>query len=675
MGKKSREKRERREREKMEGKPLKIQPEGGFSLICLNAIRWGTYLALFAPLIVSAKFFFPFVGPKSLYFMGLAEIIFAAWLLLIIYSPQYRPRLNILTAALIIFVAILILSTVFGTDPSRSFWSKPERMTGLLMWFHLFAFFLVISSVFKKSEDWTKIFSVSIFAAILVSLVSLFPEAGILASSREGATIGNSSFMGVYLLFNIFLAIWLLIKSSLPLKIYSAISLSIIVPALLLSGARAAILSFLGGLFLLFFLYLIFVPKRRYLNLLGKFLLAGSLVVFLVIVFFIFQPDNAIQQKFIEKATKARLVVWEKAWNGFQERPWLGWGPENFDFVFTKYFNPCMFLSECGGEIWFDRAHNIVLDTLVATGIIGFLAYLGIFAAAFYVLWRKYFSNYINFWTAGIFSVILISYFVQNLTVFDMINSYLMFLLVLGMIGSFSSCVSLGEKLKPKFLWLIVILILIPFCLSFSKFVIKPLQTDYYVIAALREQPGSEEKLTLYKKTLATSPLGRYQIRDFFAQDTLSSMQSKTAKEIPAENFKREFDFVSSELEKSAKEAPLEFRTFLKLGQVYNVYAQIDSKKLARAEEILKKAIEVSPTNQQGYWTLAQTKLYQGRFKEALSLAEKALSLEPKLLQSHLIVIQIAKIMGDKDLVQRKAQEAIEINPDWEADIKKILES
>ena len=97
--------------------------------------------------------------------------------------------------------------------------------------------------------------------------------------------------------------------------------------------------------------------------------------------------------------------------------------------------------------------------------------------------------------------------------------------------------------------------------------------------------------------------------------------------------------------------------------------------KLARAEEILKKAIEVSPTNQQGYWALAQTKLYQGRFKEALSLAEKALSLEPKLLQSHLIVIQIAKIMGDKDLVQRKAQEAIEINPDWEADIKKILES
>ena len=217
------------------------------------------------------------------------------------------------------------------------------------------------------------------------------------------------------------------------------------------------------------------------------------------------------------------------------------------------------------------------------------------------------------------------------------------------------------------------ILILIPFSLSFSKFIIQPLKTDYYVIVALQKEPASKEKIDIYKKTLETSPLGKYQIREFFAQRTLESIRAE--KEIPGENFRPELDFISAELEKGIKESPLDFRSYLRLGQIYNSYILIDPAKISQAEEVLEKAIEVSPTNQQGYWTLAQTKLYQGEFETAFSLTEKALTLEPNLPQSHFIVIQIAKFMGDEDLVQRKAQEAIEINPDWEADIKKILES
>jgi len=83
------------------------------------------------------------------------------------------------------------------------------------------------------------------------------------------------------------------------------------------------------------------------------------------------------------------------------------------------------------------------------------------------------------------------------------------------------------------------------------------------------------------------------------------------------------------------------------------------------AEKVLEKAIETSPTNQQGYWSLAQTRLYQGRFEDALSLAEKAVALEPNLLQSHLIVVRITQIIQDDELTERKIKEAIEINPAW----------
>jgi O-antigen ligase len=569
-------------------------------------------------------------------------------------------------------------------------------MTGLLMWFHLFAFFLVISSVFKKPKDWLIVFSISISVAIIISLISLMVLAGsnimgLKDSSRGGATIGNSSFMGTYLLFNVFLALWIFFNFGIGVKIFSGLAIFIMALATYLNDARAAGFSILGGLFLILCFFLIFQCKRKYLRVTGLILLGTAVLVFLISSFFLFQPGSFVQQKFVQLATQARLVVWQAAWKGFQERPWLGWGPENFDFVFTKYFNPCMFLPECGGEIWFDRAHNIIFDTLVTTGIIGFLGYLGIFFSIFYVLWRKYFKQYINFWTVGIFSVTLISYFVQNLTVFDMINSYLMFILVLGLIGSIASEEGqprgLDESLNElreggspqkktlffKSFYLVTILIL--FLFSFSKFVIKPFQTDFYVIEAIRQKPASEERLSFYKKTLETSPLGKYQIRDFFAQSTLESIESLKKEKVPLEKIRPELDFVSNELEKSIKEAPLEYRNFLKLGEIYNTYAFIDSAKLSRAEEILKKAIEMSPTNQQGYWVLAQTKIFQGNFSEALSLAEKALELEPKMERSHLIVIQIAKIMGDLDLAKKKAKEAIEINPAWEDDLKKILES
>ncbi|HUW71839.1 MAG TPA: O-antigen ligase family protein [Candidatus Humimicrobiaceae bacterium] len=695
MGKRSREKRERFASQSLgeDQRERQLRPKTHLEGLCLFIIATMTCLALFTPLIMNGSFFFPFVSPKSLYFMGLVQVIFFTWLFLIFYFPQYRPRRNPLLIALIVFLLILTLSTLFGENPSYSFWSKPERMTGLLMWFHLFAFFLVTSSVFRKS-DWFKIFFLSTFIGLILSFIAFFADN---PAMRGGATIGNSSFLGTYLLFNIFLALWLFLSSqSRYFKIYSAVASVIMFYAVFSINARAATYSILAGLALLFLLYLSFGIQKRYLNILGKISLAVILIAFLIGAFYIFQPDNFIHNWFVEKASYARLVVWEKAWNGFLERPLLGWGPENFEFVFIKNFNPCMFLPVCGGEIWFDRAHNIILDTLVSTGILGILSYLGLFLAIFYLLWKKYFTlstssasdnserslgnNFenntqkikisdrgVSFWTTGIFSVVLIAYSVQNLTVFDMVSSYLMFFLVLGFIASMIAPREMAapEKfISPKPWFLSVFLIL--FIPAFIYFIIQPLKTSYCATAALRAPAASEERLDLYKKSLESSPLGKYQIREFFGQTTLEFAQSEQVRQVSAENFKKELDFVIEELEKSVKESPLDFRSYLRLGQLYNSYAVlIDQTKISQAERVLEKAIEVSPTNQQGYWSLAQARLYQGKFDEALSLAEKAVTLEPNLLQSHLIVVRIAQIMEDDELAERKIKEAIEINPGW----------
>ena len=721
MGKRSREKRERFASKNLgeNWKERQLRPKTHVEELCLFIITAITYLTLFTPLIMNGNFFFPFVSPKSLYFMGLVQIMFFIWLFLIFYFPQYRPQKNPLLVALILFLVVLTLSSAFGENPSYSFWSKPERMTGLLMWFHLFAFFLVVSSVFRKKEDWFKIFAVAVSVGVILGFIALSSTN---PAMRGGATVGNTSFLGTCFVFVIFFALYLIFGPGKEIKLQNIYRwwgvicfLIIVLTFMLVNGARAAKLSFLFSLVILFFLWLIFY-KKGVLKLVGAFLLVVFLISTLYFVFLAFQPDSFVRKEIAERfvgqaymeTIGGRLPVWQESWKGFLEKPLLGWGLENFELSFMKNYNPCMGTPKCGVDIWYDRAHNIIFDTLVTTGILGMVSYLGIFLAIFYLLWKRYLIFYappvsddsekyrentfgdnnqkikspgggVEFWTAGIFSVVLIGYSIQNLTVFDMISSYLMFFLVLGFVASVA--VPREELIPQKNIsvkpWFSLIFLIL-FAFSFFYFVIQPLKTSYYTVASLGVPAASSAgRLDLYKKALASSPLGKYQIREFFGQTTLELAQSEqVAEQVPVENFKEELDFVIEELEKSITESPLDFRAYLKLGQLYNAYLRLgqlynayavllDPTKMSGAERVLGRAIEVSPTNQQGYWSLAQTRIYQGRPDEALSLAEKAVALEPNLFQSHLIVVRIAQIMGDNELTQRKIKEAIEINPAW----------
>jgi len=637
--------------------------------ICQNIISIGTFLILFTPLIINTNFFFPFVGPKSLYFMGLVEIIFFAWLFLIFFSPKFRPRFNLILGSIILFLIILIISAFQGVDPFYSFWSKFERMTGLLMMFHLLVFFLVFSSSFEEL-DWRRIFAVSLFVGVIISFIALTSDN---PAMRGGATIGNDSFLGTYLLFNLFLAMYLIFKDE--FKTYSSVCFSIMFLALFLSGARAAQLSFLGGIILLAFLWLAFY-QRGNLRLVGIFLLVFSLLLALYFTFSALQPESFVRKQIIEKTVGGtfggRFIVWQKAWENFLERPFLGWGPESFEFAFTTNYNPCMGTAECGADVWYDRAHNIIYDTLVTSGILGMLSYFGIFISTFYVLWKKYFRQEFDFWITSIFTVLLISYSIQNLTVFDMVSSFMMFFMTLGFVAGMSQKETIeaeAESLNVGALVLVSILILVLFSISFLNFVILPFKTDSLIISATRAEPFSEEKLFLYKRALYSSPVGRYQVREFFVDTALGALSN----EIPKEAVTREFDFLAQELEKSLEENSLNYRSQLKLARLYNVYSKFDFSKIAEAEKVLKKAIELSPTNQQAYWQLAQTMLYQGKPDEALSLAEKAVELEPRHKSAHFILVEIASIKGDIALAEKKIQEAIEINPEWEEDLRKGL--
>jgi len=680
MGKQSREKRDRKNEMTAEEKKTP-QFKSGLEKTCLFVIQWGTYLALFAPLIISTKFFFPFVAPKTIFFRILVEIILVAYLFLVMKNRTYRPRINPLTIAITLFLAIFILASFTGINLHRSFWSTNERMTGILTMLHLFAFFVILSSVWRERKDWERALGVSIVVGIILSIYILVGKE---VSTRGGGTIGNTSFMAAYLLFDVFFAIILLLAKRGLWQIFAGISLLIMVPVLLNSTGRGAIAAFFGGLFLLGLGFLLFSQKRTLKRLAWAIILV---LVILGIVLAVIQPAALKNEAGITlKEMKSRFVVWEMGWKGFLERPILGWGPENFITVFGRHFNSCMFLPECGGEIWFDRVHNIVLDTLVTTGIVGLLSYLAIFIAAVYGLLKitpKIVERRNIFLPLGLI-VILLSYFFQNLLVFDMINTYLVFFLTLGFINfiiqKFSDPVKSDDvgvkqfnKVNPVFVS--VILIAAVFILWSCN--IQPLLANRNIIKMVNAQ-DIQVVSSSFEKSL-DSWMEKYEPREYFAQKMAKAGSQQVGDEATKEIFINTFGLAESEMEKSAKENPLDFRPHLFLGELYLQSYRFsgNQEKIIKADAVLTQAIGISPNNQQGYWNLADVKLAERKIGETTDLLQKAVALEPRLGYSHWYLAMAYNIAGQNELAKNEVVLAQNLGYNWlsaTADLNRAIE-
>ncbi|MFH0739980.1 MAG: O-antigen ligase family protein [bacterium] len=687
MGKNSRLKKERKLQVQggQAGPPASLREQArlrsvaGGEKFLTTIIFWGASLALLTPLIYNSKYYFPFVGPKSLYFMVFCQIIFFSWLILALYNKKYRPKMNAVLIAFGLFIFFMIVSSVFGVDPSRSFWSKFERMSGTLMWLNMFGFFLAVSSTFKKVSDWKRIFFVSLGIALVVSLCAILEKLGVKAviiSDRGGFTLGNTSFLGSYLIFNFFIAIYLFFqeRKNIILRIALGAMAVLSVVAIYLQGARAALGVSLAGLVLIGVLYLAFKLKNRAVNLVGKIaLFVGSLAIIVSIVL-VYLPNNPVHNLFGKMATEGRFANWAIAQKGFLERPFFGWGPETYDILFPKYFNPCLFTQKCGGEFWFDRTHNIILDTLVATGAFGFLAYLGMFFALIWVLRKKYFKDKaIDFWSFAVFVAIPVAYFVQNLTVFDMVGSLMMFALTLSFVAFLATQQS-PEKTKtyftPQSKWPLGIALVVGLlCIYYYAY--KPWQLDKNIILTMQQQ-YQDQRQEAYKKTLEISPLGKYQITDFFADNSLSLVQ-RDASKVKPEDAIRELDFVIKLEEQRLKDSPLDYRTTLKLAQLYNALVMFDQAKIDMAVQYGEVALKQSPTNQQSFWVLAQTMLYKQDFAKANEYVQKALDLEPGVLRSYQIASQVASISGNQARATEIAQQAVAFNPEWQKDFTSLL--
>lgn len=590
----------------------------------------GLFAVPFIPFLVYSSFFFPFITTKAFTFRIIVEIVFAAWVILALIDKGCRPKKSPVLYAVAIFLVITGVANIFSVDSVRSFWSNFERMEGFISLLHLGAFFVVISSVFRE-VDWKRWWNTSLAASTLMVIYVLLQLAGSVTIHQGGVrvdgTFGNATYLAVYMLIHIFIAALFLYRSYKDVAMRWTYGFLIIGQAIILynTATRGAILGLLGGLIVVALLNLK-NREDRLVRLASLSLFAGLVV--LIGGFFLLKDTDFVRESPVlsrfssitteELKSGGRSFVWPMAIEGFKERPLLGWGQENFIYVFQENYVPEMYRL----EPWFDRAHNAYLDWLVGAGLLGALSYLSLYIITLYLVWRS--KNDFSHIERSILTGLLAAYFFHNFFVFDHLVSYILFFSLLSYVHFRNADKPLWTKPIGEFYAQRIALPLIGIFLVLSLYFvnIKPIIGNSFLIEGLKsiQLQEFEKAGTNFKKAYYTSTLGRQEVVQHTSVNSIVIFQSSLSLEKKNEFYA----FVKSAVIKEAEDYPVDAKVQLMAGSFLSSTGAFDE-----ALFYLERARELMPGKQQIYFEIANVYINNGNDQAAIDTLQYVGEISP----------------------------------------------
>jgi O-antigen ligase len=600
-------------------------------------IKAGLYIGLLTPLVVFSKAVYPFIFSKALFFQILIEILAILSLFYCILDKNRKTKAKFTTPlfwALLFFILINFVAAIFGENFSKSFWSNFERMDGLFFWLHLFVYFLILRSFFKR-RDWQKFWWGFLLVALLISVLSLvFPSD---TGKRLAGVIGNPIFFGTYIIFAIFIAAWIFFElRSLKIRIPLALFEVFLFTLLIFSGSRGPLLGLLAGI--LFIggpsLFLKKVKKGT------KISLISIILLFFVILGagYSLKDSNFMRKSGLKRyfrlqteENQGRLLAWKISIDAWREKPLLGWGRENYEKAFNQNLD-LEILNHAG--LWFDRPHNKYLEVAINAGLLGILAYLGILGVIFYYLLKLYRKRQ---YLAIFFSGLLSAYLVQNFFVFDSPAIYYSLFTVMGFLEYNYRTLFVKEKelidnrnnQSEKFLSFLLIFIVI-ICFFYGN--IKAIKANAFFSKSLSFQKeksiSAQTIMGYYSKTFETFPAGAPSLRLTMVEKLANAAMKKDIR------FQQEevLEFLANELKKNLVLDPYDVKSYLGLAKVYQLLGVIinDEKYLDRTKDLIFQALKIYPNRPEFYRELGKTEEILGNQDKAEQYYKKAYPLEIK---------------------------------------------
>ena len=164
---------------------------------------------------------------------------------------------------------------------------------------------------------------------------------------------------------------------------------------ILFSGSRGPWLGIIGGLF---FFGLLYICLRRWRAVaISLPIVTAAALAFLVLINLPDSPLAAVREVpyvgrlghvlEVDSGTgKVRVLIWQGAVDLVESDPWrtlVGYGPESMYVAYNPFYPPELAHYEARNASP-DRSHNETFDSLISTGLLGFIAYVFLFLSIFY---------------------------------------------------------------------------------------------------------------------------------------------------------------------------------------------------------------------------------------------------------------------------------------------------
>ena len=345
---------------------------------------------LFAVLTVTPLIMIPyspdyFYFPKIYFVYIISSIMFISWFFNL---RDYRLNFDSVEKIIIVYLVIVIVSTVFSVDYMTSIYGNFGREEGLFAIITYIYLFIVASKNYTFSKKHIKFLLISATIVAIYGISQYFgfdpiprDPTRINWSGRAFATMGNSNFLGSYL--TLILPISVFVYLYTHKNIYLLAS-GLIYLSLLCTMTRSAWLgTFVSIIILIIYSIIYKLDKKHIVILLATF-------AFITIVmnnissgkiigrFFTIGIDfkRVIEQSpDYQRAGAGRIFIWKRVLKLIPQRPLFGYGLETLGIVFTEHFYSDI-IERYNRLIIFDKAHNEYLNIAVTTGIPSLMVYL-----------------------------------------------------------------------------------------------------------------------------------------------------------------------------------------------------------------------------------------------------------------------------------------------------------
>jgi tetratricopeptide (TPR) repeat protein/O-antigen ligase len=561
--------------------------------------------------------------PKVVLLWAVVAVMAAAWLT---HHPSQRACFNPHPAPGVWALAFAIshlTSMLFSMNPLQSAQGGYDRMQGALTTLCYLALFMMVADRLQTPVQITRLLAAIAWGSAPVVLYGLLQAFKLdpLTWATEGSpvisTLGRSNFVGAYLV--LVLPVTLVCAARARNKTRRAVYIGLLVAQLACLATTMSRAAWLGAGAAGWVLLLAIMWRRGH----HRFAMAAACLGFLGLsgglIALVFAPG-------LTGSIGARGAIWRATWPLVAARPILGYGPETFGQVFTTVF-PAELVYLQGRAVIVDRAHNLILDTLTATGVVGLLAYAALIGTILVTGVRAWVSSQDRqtrvVLVVGLAAVV--GHLVETQFSFPVTTTATLFWIMMGVLAaqwSSPASLTMSAQDKPRIPWsrqlLAVFLLLAVLPTSIAILV-----ADTY--AGQSHRTGSVVELQ-HSVTAIGHAVALWPTQPVY-HEHLSWLHLQLAER--GYDATAEFQSAEAALDTARQLTPGNYRLWAGFGELYTEWGKAgDPNRFAQAEPAFRQAVTLFPGSAMLHTGWGLCYMAQGRIAEATTQFHQAAHLD-----------------------------------------------